>query len=72
MNNVHWVAIYLDKVRIVNRLLLNYGTNKIIVQNRNFKTKNDVNECMLTLKPKKCEGFDRIPVCIISDAADIL
>ena len=35
-------------------------------------TKNDVNECMLTLKPKKCEGFDRIPVCIISDAADIL
>ena len=31
-------------------------------------TKNDVKKCLDELKNKKCEGFDRIPVCIISDA----
>ena len=27
---------------------------------------------MLELKDKKCEGFDRIPLCVIHDARDIL
>ena len=32
----------------------------------------DVKECMLALESKKCEGFDRIPLCIIANAHDIL
>ena len=48
------------------------GKNKIIVQNRNFMNRNDVNECMKLLKSKHCEGYDHIPLCIISDARDIL
>ena len=48
------------------------GKNKIIVQNRNFIQINNVKECMLTLKSKRCEGFDRIPVCVLADASDIL
>ena len=48
------------------------GKNKIIVQNRNFMQINDVKECMLSLKSKRCEGYDRIPLCIIADACDIL
>ena len=35
-------------------------------------TTNDVKECMLSLKPKNCEGFDRIPVRILLDAHEIL
>ena len=35
-------------------------------------TKRDVEECMLSLKNKKCEGFDRIPVNILVDARDVL
>jgi hypothetical protein len=44
----------------------------MIVQNRNFMTKNDVYECMDTLVNKKCEGFDRIPLCCISDVKNVL
>ena len=33
---------------------------------------NDVKECILSLKSKKCEGFDRIPVCILVDAEELL
>ena len=33
---------------------------------------NDVKICMSELKNKKCEGFDRIPVCMIYDARDML
>ena len=35
-------------------------------------TINDVKECMSELKNKKCEGFDRIPVCMIYDARELL
>ena len=48
------------------------GTNKLIVQNRNFMTRNDVKECITSLKSKHCEGFDRIPVCVLADAHEIL
>ena len=41
------------------------GKCKIIVQNRNFMTEKDVKFCLSELKNKKCEGFDRIPVCAI-------
>ena len=48
------------------------GRCKMLVQNRNFMSKNDVDECMDTLVNKKCEGFDRIPLCCLSDAKNIL
>ena len=31
-------------------------------------TENDVKTCLNELKNKKCEGFDRIPVCMLLDA----
>ena len=48
------------------------GSNKIMVLNRNFMLPKDIKECMLTLQSKKCEGFDQIPLCVITDARDIL
>ena len=44
------------------------GKNKLIVQNRNFMTRMDAEICMADLNTKKCEGYDRIPVCAIWDA----
>ena len=48
------------------------GKCRLIVANRNFMTKSDVKECMLSLKNKKSEGYDRIPVCCLLDAKDTL
>ena len=42
------------------------GRCKMLVQNHNFMSKKDVEECMDTLVNKKCEGFDRIPLCCVS------
>ena len=44
------------------------GKCHLLVQNRNFMTKLDVMTCMDQLSNKKCEGFDRIPVCVLFDA----
>ena len=52
----------IDPINVYN------GKCKLIVQNRNFMTVNDVNDCLLNLNSKKCEGFDRIPVCAVYDA----
>ena len=35
-------------------------------------TMKDVRECMADLNSKKCEGYDRIPVCMLIDAREIL
>ena len=48
------------------------GKNKLIVQNRNFMTKIDIRECIYSIKSKRCEGYDRIPVTAICDARDVL
>ena len=48
------------------------GKCHLIVQNRNFMTKLDVMTCMDQLSNKKCEGFDRIPVCALYDARTTL
>ena len=48
------------------------GKNKLIVTNRHFMKKSDVKECIDSLPNKKCEGFDRIPVCILKDCKTIL
>ena len=44
------------------------GKCKLIEQNRNFMTEKDVIHCLSELNNKKCEGFDRIPVCMLYDA----
>ena len=43
------------------------GKCKLILQNRNFMQKSDVKKCLDELSNKKCEGFDRLPVCFIKD-----
>ena len=48
------------------------GKCKLIVANRDFMTRSDVWECMSQLKNKKCEGYDRIPVCCLLDARHAL
>ena len=53
---------------MMNKFYFANGKCKLIVQNRNFMTKKDVEECLLDLKIKKCEGYDRIPVCSLYDA----
>jgi hypothetical protein len=68
---------FLEKVEsIKNSLTISNGVyngkNKLIVDNRFFMNQDDVKECILSLKPKKCEGFDRIPVCILVDAVELL
>ena len=32
----------------------------------------DVKECLASLTNKKCEGFDRIPACVLKDSKDML
>ena len=44
------------------------GKCKMLVQNHNFMTISDTNECMKSLSNKRCEGYDRIPLCCLSDA----
>ena len=48
------------------------GRCKLLVQNRNFMLKSDIKKCLYDLSNKKCEGFDRIPVCFLSDSRDII
>ena len=43
-----------------------------MVVNRNFMKKSDVKECINLLPNKKCEGFDRIPVCVLKDSKNLL
>ena len=64
------VRTLLDKTRISPNVY--NGKNKLIVQDRNFMTKNDVKECLYSINSKRCEGFDPIPVNIICDARDVL
>ena len=44
------------------------GRCQLMVQDRFFMDKADVKMCVDMLKNKKCEGFDRVPVCVIKDA----
>ena len=41
------------------------GKCKLIVACRNFMTRGDVENCLNDLGSKKCEGYDRIPVCTL-------
>ena len=64
------VATIKNEIEINDRVY--NGKNKLIVCDRFFMDKDDVKECILSLKPKKCEGFDRIPVCVLVDAVETL
>ena len=44
------------------------GKCQLIVSNRHFMKYNDVKSSLFDLPNKKCEGFDRIPVCALYDA----
>ena len=63
-----------DKVRLnvartrVDTAAVYNGKCKLMVLSRYFMTENDVKICLGELKNKKCEGFDRIPACMILDA----
>ena len=48
------------------------GKCKLIVQNMNFNAEVDIKECIIDLPNKKCEGFDRIPVCLLRDSCEII
>ena len=48
------------------------GLRKINVENSFFMSANDILECMKSIKPKNCEGYDRIPQRILSDGAEVL
>ena len=39
------------------------GKCQLLVLNRDFMKSDDVKKCLNELSSKKCEGFDRIPVC---------
>jgi hypothetical protein len=48
------------------------GTRKITSKNRNFLTREDINQCLISLKCKNSEGFDSIPQRILLDGAEVL
>ena len=48
------------------------GIRKIYQENKMFMDKVSIKECMLSLKIKNSEVFDRIPQRILLDGADVL
>ena len=73
-----FAAHFHEKIRLnsfkvkINMVGVYNGKCKLIVQNRNFMTAVDVKCCLDELKNVKCEGFNRIPGCVICDARDKL
>ena len=65
------IKVNVAKTRINTDGVYN-GKCKLIVQNRNFMTEKDVMLCLSEIKNKKCEGFDRIPACVLFDASSVL
>ena len=48
------------------------GTRKIYSNNKMFMDQKSVKECILNLKIKNSEGFDRIPQRILREGIDVL
>ena len=48
------------------------GTRKVTAENKFFMDRLSVKECMLSLKIKNTDGYDRIPQRILVDGADVL
>jgi hypothetical protein len=59
-----------SRVRVRNDVY--NGRNKLIVADGFFMKESDVMECLSGLKPKKCKGYDRIPLNVLYDAREIL
>jgi hypothetical protein len=48
------------------------GTRRILSENKNFMTSEEIMDCLTSLKCKNFEGFYRIPQRILKDGAKIL
>ena len=48
------------------------GVRKINAENQNFMTETEIRKAIKSLKPKNCEGHDRIPLRILTDGMQIL
>jgi len=61
---------------IVNNTLIpdnpDCGINKVTVENAYFFSYEKVLQTMVTLKSKKCYGYDNIPLLVLKDGAEIL
>jgi hypothetical protein len=72
-----FASFFNDKVeRIVSKVKINVnvcnGTRKVNVLNKNFMDRNSVRECILNLKIKNSEGWDRIPQRVLVDGLEVL
>ena len=71
-------ACYFDSkiARIKEELVINdqvyNGTRKLVESNKNFMDPISVKECILSLKLKNSEGYDRIPQRILIEGVDFL
>ena len=66
-----------DKIKkIVNNVGIDNnvynGRKKVNAENKFFMSRDEVCSCMLSLKSKNSEGFDRIPQRILLDGAEVL
>ena len=72
-----FAGFFHDKIETIkNDLTLDQnvynGKNKLLVVDRFFMKETDIYECLATLKSKCCEGYDRIPSKVLSDAREAL
>ena len=49
-----------------------YGVNKVTVENEFFFSYEKVLQTMVSLKSKKCHGYDNIPLMVLKDGAEVL
>ena len=69
----YFACYFYDKIKVIkdNTVIKDTvynGKLKLLVDNRFFMGYNEIKECLDSLKPKNCEGFDRIPLRVICDA----
>ena len=64
--------VELNTLKTVVKSTVYNGKCQLVVTNRNFMTPDDVKICLYGLSNKRCEGFDRIPVCCLYDARAVL
>ena len=48
------------------------GHRKVLDQDKNFINESDVLTCLISLKSKNCYGYDRIPLKVLKDGAQVL
>ena len=60
------VQINIQKTKVKSSVY--NGKCQLIVTDRHFMKYDDVKNCFNDLSNKKCEGFDKIPVCALYDS----